>query len=158
MKIKRTIMLVFAMRAAMWGVGCGRADEGDVCDSGGPGCAPDCKAGLYCSVETSTCQTCDEVHCGSSSPSSYEPTPSPTATSTASTPPDPGPACAAVTTPSVLCNDDEETVYCFPGSPLQPVASCRPASTEYYYCCNAMNDAGEDASDADAAGDVDADN
>ncbi len=154
MKIKRTIMLLFTVRAAMYGVGCGSAGEGDVCDSGGPGCAPNCKVGLYCSVETSTCQTCDEAHCGSSSPSSYEPSPSPTATAT--TPPEPGPECNVVTTPSVLCNDDEETVYCFPGSPPQPVASCRPASTDYYYCCNAMSDAGDDANDAD--GGVDADN
>jgi hypothetical protein len=70
------------------------------------------------------------------------------ATNEDSAPPDETPTCSLVTTPSVLCNDDEATFYCHPGASTQPVVSCRPATTQYFYCCSETNDASENASDA----------
>jgi hypothetical protein len=57
MNIKRTIVLVFALRTLMLGVGCGRAGDGDQCATYDGACnfLPDCQQGFYCN-ESGTCQ------------------------------------------------------------------------------------------------------
>jgi hypothetical protein len=161
MKIKRTIMLIFSIRATMLVAGCGDglAGEGEQCDDGNENGGgdydprPNCKEGLYCSISTGTCQPCDEDSCGSSSTS---PTPGPNE------------ACELVDDATACGNNGELLLHC--PLDLTPSAdgygtscySLEPTVSDGYFCCrsdpqtcspcdggeDATRDANDDADDA----------
>jgi hypothetical protein len=154
MNIKRAIMLVFTLRAAMLGAGCdGGAGYGEQCNDHDGACdfaSRACKDGLYCPQAGGTCEYVN---------GDTADTPTPTSTSTNSNEP---PTCTYYT--SSACDAGEIGAHCTGDKQPSANFSCTLAPDVeprgISYCCTLKpdcillqcdadaSDAGDDTSDA----------